>query len=106
MLNKNLERAYKPHECITKDEQLFPYRGHTKCTQYKPSKPTKYGIKDSWACHASNLYLLHGQLYTGKPIDGPRQVNIGERAVPDLVCFNKGSGRNVNTNNFFTGTAS
>lgn len=103
MLNKNLERAYKPHECITIDEQLFPFRGHTKFTQYIPSKPAKYGIKVFWACDASNAYPLHGQLYTGKPIDGPRQTNVGERTVLDLVCLYKGSGRNVTTDNFFTG---
>ena len=106
MLNKNLEKAYKPHECISIHEQLFPYRGHTKFTPYIPSKPAKYGIKDFWACDALNSYPLHDQLYTGKPIDGPRQVNIGERAVSDLVCWYLGSGRNVTTNNFFTGTAS
>lgn len=26
MLNNNLEKAYKPYECITIDEQLFPFR--------------------------------------------------------------------------------
>ena len=45
MLNKNLEKVYKPHDCITIDEQLFPFRGHTKFTQYIPSKPARYGIK-------------------------------------------------------------
>jgi len=25
MLNRNLERAYKPHECITIDEQFYPF---------------------------------------------------------------------------------
>lgn len=67
MLNRNLEKAYKPYECITIDEQLFPFRGHTKFIQYIPSKPTKYGIKIFWACDASNAYPLQGQLYTGKP---------------------------------------
>ena len=43
--NKNLEKANKPYECITIDEQLFPFRGHTKFTQYLPFKPAKYGIK-------------------------------------------------------------
>ena len=38
MLNRNLEKVYKPDECITIDEQLFPLKGHTKFTQYIPSK--------------------------------------------------------------------
>lgn len=102
MMNKNLENAYKPYECITVDEQLFPFRGHTKFTQYIPSKPAKYGTKIFWACDSSNSYPLHGQIYTGKPKDGPRQTNIGERTVLDLVQLYKGSGRNVVTDNFFT----
>ena len=47
MLNRNLEKAFKPYECITIDEQLFPFSSHTKSTQYIPSKPAKYGIKVS-----------------------------------------------------------
>ena len=102
MLNRNLEKAYKPYECITIDEQLFPFRGHTKFTQYIPSKPVKYGIKVFWACDASNAYPLQGQIYTGKPTDSPRQVNVGKQTVPNLVSLYKSSGRNVRTYNFFT----
>ena len=58
MLNRNLEKAYKPYECITIDEQLFPFRGHNKFTQYIPSKPPKHGIKVFWACNASKAYPL------------------------------------------------
>ncbi|KAL4125871.1 hypothetical protein QTP88_010108 [Uroleucon formosanum] len=102
MLNYNLQKNYKPTENITVDEQLFPYRGHTKFTQYIPSKPAKYGIKIFWACDAANAYPLQGKIYTGKPQDGERQVNVGERTVLDLVATYKGSGRNVTTDNFFT----
>ena len=38
VLNRNLEKAYKIYECITIDEELFPFRGHTKFRQYIPSK--------------------------------------------------------------------
>ena len=73
MLNRNLEKAYQPYECITIDNQLFPFRGHTKFTEYMLSKPAKHVIKVFWACDASNAYPLQGQIYAGKPIDGPRQ---------------------------------
>jgi len=101
MFNLNLFKGFKPGECITLDEQLFPFRGHMKFTQYIPSKPAKYGIKIFWACDAETSYPLKGLLYTGKPIDGDRQVNVGERTVLDLVEKYKGSGRNVTTDNFF-----
>jgi len=41
MLNRNLERAYKPHECIAIDEQFYPFGGHTKFTRHIPSKLAK-----------------------------------------------------------------
>lgn len=50
MLNANLSALYKPMECLTVDEQLYPYRGRTRFIQYIPSKPAKYGIKVWWIC--------------------------------------------------------
>ena len=58
LLKRILEKAYKTYECFSIDEQLFPFRGHTKFTQYIPSKPATYGIKVFWACYASNAYSL------------------------------------------------
>lgn len=102
MLNQNLAQGYKPHESLTVDEQLFPFRGRTKFTQYIPSKPSKYGIKVFWVCDSTNAYPLKGQIYTGKPSDAERQKNVGERTVLDLVAKYKNSGRNVTCDNFFT----
>ena len=45
MLNRNFEKACKPYECITIDEQLFPFSSHTKFTKYIPFKPAKNAIK-------------------------------------------------------------
>jgi Transposase IS4 len=102
MLNSNLEKGYRPRECLTVDEQLFGYKGRTRFTQYMPSKPEKYGIKIFWACDAENSYPLRGQIYTGRPSSNERQVNVGERTVLDLVSSYKNSGKNVTTDNFFT----
>ena len=93
MLNRNLKEAYKPSECITIDEELFPFRGHTKFTQHTPSRSAKYGIKVFWACNASNVYSLQGQIYTGKSTDGSRQLNVGKQTVLNLVSLYKGSGK-------------
>ena len=61
-LNKNMEIAHKPYECITVDEQLFQFRGNTKFTQYINSKPAKYGIKVFWAMMQKKGYPLHNAL--------------------------------------------
>ena len=66
MFNSNLSNMYKPTENLTIDKQLYPDRGHTKFTQYIPSKPAKYGIKIWWICDAENAYPLKGIIYTGK----------------------------------------
>lgn len=101
MVNANLMKYYVPSDCLTVDEQLFPYRGRTRFTQYIPSKPAKYGIKLWWLCDAKSYYPLKGQIYTGK-INGQRDVKQGERIVKQLVEPYKNTGRNVTTDNFFT----
>lgn len=102
MVNANLSSNYKPSDCLTVDEQLFPYRGGTRFTQYIPSKPAKYGIKVWWICDKKSFYPLKGSIYTGKLPNEPRQVNQGENVVKELVQKYKGSGRNVTMDNFFT----
>ena len=58
MFNSNLSKMYEPTKNSTIDEQLYPYRGHTKFTQYIPSKPAKYGIKIGWIFDAENDLTL------------------------------------------------
>lgn len=101
LLMQNLRSNYTPSECLTVDEQLFPFRGRTRFTQYMPAKPAKYGIKIWWVCDAANSYPLSGQIYTGKTSQG-REQNQGERVVKDLCVFYKNSGRNIVMDNFFT----
>lgn len=101
MLNANLSKIYKPTENLTIDEQLYPFRGHTKFTQYIPSKPAKYGIKIWWICDAENAYPLFGIIYTGK-VGNVREKNQGERVVKELVAQFKNSGRNITMDNYFT----
>ena len=74
-LNANLAKNYAPHENITVDKQLFPYRGRTKFIQFISSKPAKYGMKVWWACDSKSKYPLQGKLYTGKGEGAKREVN-------------------------------
>ena len=82
-------------DAITVDEQLFPYRGRTKFTQFIPSKPAKYGIKVWWACDAKTKYPIHGILYTGKAEGAVREVNQGENVLLKLATPFKNTGRTI-----------
>lgn len=66
MLNANLRSYFHPYFNMTVDEQLYPYRGRTRFTQYIPSKPAKYGIKVFWLADSKTGYPLQGSIYTGK----------------------------------------
>ncbi|XP_050340237.1 piggyBac transposable element-derived protein 4-like [Bactrocera neohumeralis] len=98
----NLEKAYTPDCHVTVDEQLFPYRGRTRFTQYIPSKPAKYGMKVWWICDSVSNYPLKGIIYTGKPPGGQRETNQGERVVMKLMQNYMDSGRTVYADNFFS----
>ena len=92
--------------CRRKNIQATRYQVKNKSTMqtfpFIQSKPVKCGIKVFSACDASNSYPLQTQIYNGKLIDRPRQVNINERTVLNLVSFYKGSARNITSDNFFT----
>ena len=90
MLNRNLQECYIPGPNITVDEQLYPYRGGTRFTQYIPSKPVKYGIKVWWVCDSATSYPIKGQIYTGLAPSGERETNQGERVVKDVLQFIQG----------------
>lgn len=93
---------YEPYENITVDEQLFPYRGKTKFTQYIPSKPAKYGIKVWWACDSKTKYPLQGKLYTGRVDGEEREVKQGENVLLQFANRYSNSGRTMIADNFFT----
>lgn len=100
-LNENLAKYYEPHENITVDEQIFPYRGRTKFTQFIPSKPAKYGIKVWWACDSKTKYPLQGKLHTGKDPGAEREVRQGENVLLEMANRYTNSGRTTVAVNFF-----
>lgn len=101
MLQANLAAAYIPHDSLTVDEQLFPYRGRTRFTQYIPSKPAKYGIKVWWLCDSKSFYPLKGMIYSGKLPGQEREVNQGQNVVYQLVERYVNTGRTIYADNFF-----
>lgn len=62
----NAQRAYRPSDQLTVDEQLFPYKGRCRFIQYMPSKPDKYGLKFFLLSDVANSYIYNLRMYTGK----------------------------------------
>ena len=77
--------AYTPHEALTVDEQLFPYRGRTRFTQYIPSKPAKYGLKVWWLCDSKSYRPVKVMTYSGKLPNQEREVNQGQNVGLELA---------------------
>lgn len=87
---------------FTVDEQIFPYRGKTRFTQYIPSKPAKYGIKIWWACDSKTKYPLEGKTYTGREEGQERDVKQGGKILLQFTNRFSHSGRTAIADNFFT----
>ena len=100
-MNKLFLRYYTPHEYLTVDEQLVPFRGRCSFKQYLPSKPDKYGMKIFWICDASTFYPLKAKPYLGKEGDVP-QRGLAQKVVLDLSMPFNNSGRNITMDNYFT----
>lgn len=70
-----------------------------------PLKPGKYGIKLWLICDSRTSYAFMCIIYTGRPIGGERQRNVGENVVLSLIRPIDDAtlhGRNVVTDRFFT----
>ena len=94
--------AFVPGPNLTVDEQLVMFRGRCVFHQYMPSKPGKYGIKIWAICDSTLHYVLKMDVYKGREISEPREINLGSKLVLKLLEPFKKSGRNITCNNFFT----
>ena len=97
---ENSHRCYQHSECVTVDEQLYPFRGRCSYIQYMPSKPAKYGLKFWIVADANSYYVSDIEMYTGK--DEERTRELGMHIVLKLTAHLHGTGRNVTCDNFFT----
>jgi Transposase IS4 len=95
--------VYSPSPFVCVDESSLSFRGRSSFCVYMPSKPAKYGLKVWCLCDVGTSFACNLQVYLGKATDGVTEKKQGARVVKDLVTFLFGSGRNVTTENFFTG---
>lgn len=96
----NSQLCYIHNECVTVDEQLYPFKGRCSLVQYMPSKPSKYGLKFWILADSFSYYISNVELYTGK--DDSRTTALGEHVVMKMATHLYGSGRNITCDNFFT----
>ena len=103
-INKLLLRYYTPHEYLTVDEQLVPFRGCCPFKQYLSSKPDKYGMKIFWVCDAKTFYPLKTKPYLGKQGNAP-QRGLAKNLVLELSAPFHNTRRNITMDNYFTDMA-
>lgn len=100
----NCKKAYNVGEFVTIDEKLEPFRGRCGFRQYMPKKPAKYGIKIFAVVDSRVFYTWNMEIYAGKQPDGPYKIDCSSKAIVMRLMtplFN--SGRNLTTDNWYTG---
>ncbi|KFM60418.1 PiggyBac transposable element-derived protein 4, partial [Stegodyphus mimosarum] len=101
---KNCKNAYTFGEFVTIHEKLEPFRGRCGFRQYMPKKPSKYGIKIFALVDSRVFYTWNMEIYAGKHPDEPFKIDCSSKAIVMRLMtplFN--SGRNLTTDNWYTG---
>ena len=57
LVTPKLESEYNPHESMSVDEAMIPFKGRLGFKQYMKDKPTKWGIKVFVLSEATNGYV-------------------------------------------------
>nr|XP_015905033.2 uncharacterized protein LOC107437514 [Parasteatoda tepidariorum] len=100
----NCKNAYILGEFVTIDEKLEPFRGRCGFRQYMPKKPAKYGIKIFALVDSRVFYTWNMEIYAGQQPDGPFKIDCSSKSIVMRLMtplFN--SGRNLTTDNWYTG---
>ena len=94
---------YIPHQWVTIDEAMIPFKGCLSFKQYIKAKPTKWDIKVFILGDATSGYIHRMLMYTGK-IFADDSVGIGlcSRMVLELIKGLEDDGHCVFTDNYYT----
>ena len=100
-LKNRFSSTYLPHQNITVDEAMIPFKGRLFFRQYMPAKPTKFGIKVWEVCDSTSGFCLDFDIYTGK------SSNVGEHGLgydvtTRLVSQYYGKNHHVYIDRFFS----
>jgi hypothetical protein len=101
-LNQSFARQYLPSRCLALDETIVAFKGRSSMKQYIPSKPHKWGYK-IW-CLANENYLLHFEVYEGKPANGAAIGSTLQTALRMTANYHHQQ-HVIFTDNYFTSPA-
>jgi len=108
-IRKAFQDEYIPHEQLSVDEGMIPFKGRLSFKQYMKDKPVKFGVKMWIAADAVTAYCLNFEVYVGKHATTfrylDRHFGLSGRVVIELTKHLHNRGHTVYTDNFFTSPA-
>lgn len=102
-IRNSFKSEYIPHEEISVDESMVPFKGRLSFKQYMKDKPCKFGIKFWMLADATSAYCWNFDLYVGKyGTEINRTFGLSAHVVIDLLRGLENKGHCVFTDNFYT----
>ena len=108
IFQERMQRAWVLGEKIAIDESMIKYCGRAiSWVQYMPRKPIKHGIKVFALCCSKTGVLVAFLVYTGKATTSEdwSAVGVCDRLIGMSGLINKGIGRILYTDNWYTSIA-
>ena len=94
--------SYTPHQYISLDEGVIPWRGHLSFRVYSTDKPVKYGMRAYMLSNSTNGYVSKFKPYTGKSATGPSMNGATYDLVMNLMRGFFEKGYNLYCDNYYT----
>ena len=103
LITPKLESEYNPHEHLSIDEAMIPFKGRLGFKQYMKDKPTKWGIKVFVLSDATNGYVHRLQVYTGKNSElSTHEQGLSTRVVLELLHGKESAQHKIYMDNYYT----
>ncbi|XP_061184352.1 piggyBac transposable element-derived protein 4-like [Saccostrea echinata] len=103
-LRSSFQQEYIPHQHVSVDEAMIPFKGRLGMKQYMKDKPIKFGIKMWVAADAVTAYCHNFEIYVGRNNDViiNRKLGLSSRVVIGMTKPLENKGYVIYTDNFYT----
>ena len=97
-------KEYTPHQQVSIDECMVPFKGRLAMKQYYKEKPVKWGIKVWMLADSTNGFCYNFEVYVGKIENEDKNPKLGlaSKVVLDLMKPIYHKGYHLYTDRFFT----